>query len=106
VTTGAVQLQTALPDESAARRLAAAVVGERLAACVQVVGPVRSTYRWEGRVQEAEEWLCLIKTTTARVPDLIPRLRALHPYEVPEIIALPIIDGDPDYLRWVESAVS
>ncbi len=100
------QITTTLPDRSAAERVAAALVEERWAACAQIVGPVDSTYRWRGKVERATEWHCLLKTTFARAPALRARLRELHPYETPEIIALPIVDGDPDYLRWIEASVS
>lgn len=105
MTTGVVQLQTTLPDEQAARQLAATLVGERLAACVQVLGPAHSTYRWQDRVDTATEWLCLIKAPAAHLPHLLSRLRALHPYDTPEILVLPVIGGDPAYLRWVEESV-
>ncbi len=85
--------------------MAAELVGERLAACAQVTGPVTSTYRWEGRVEAAEEWYCHLKTTDARLPALRERLRTLHPYEVPEIVAVAIVDGDPAYLRWIRESV-
>ncbi|MDH7487932.1 MAG: divalent-cation tolerance protein CutA [Anaerolineae bacterium] len=84
-----------------ATRIAQALVEERLAACVNIVAPIASVYRWEGRVQQDAEVLLLIKTTDARLPDLIQRVKALHSYQVPEVIALPIADGSPDYLRWL-----
>jgi periplasmic divalent cation tolerance protein len=96
---------TTFPNETAARQAAAALVQERWAACAQVAGPIESTYWWDGRVQRATEWACQLKTTTARVPGLRARLHELHPYDTPEIIVLPIVDGDPDYLRWVEASV-
>lgn len=101
-----VQVTTTLPDEEAAQRIAAQLVEERLAACAQVVGPVSSIYRWRGEVERAREWYCHLKTSAARLPELQRRLHALHPYEVPEIIAVPIVQGDADYLRWIEEAVS
>lgn len=101
-----VQVTTTLPDRSAADRLAAAMVHERLAACAQVVGPVASTYRWQDGVEAAEEWYCHLKTAAARLAALTSRIRQLHPYQVPEIIALPIVGGDPAYLRWVEESVT
>jgi periplasmic divalent cation tolerance protein len=104
--TGCIQVTTTLPDRPAADRLAVRLVEERLAACAQVVGPVGSTYRWEGRVETAEEWFCHLKTTAARLPALIVRVRELHSYEVPEVVALPIVGGDEAYLRWIESAVA
>ena len=78
---------------------------ERWAACAQVQGPIESTYRWEGQVERAAEWYCHLKTTREAVPGLRARLLELHPYDTPEIIALPIVDGDPGYLRWIEASV-
>jgi periplasmic divalent cation tolerance protein len=104
--TTCVQVTTTLPDRAAADRLAALVVEERLAACAQVVGPVASTYRWQGAVESAQEWSCHLKTTAHRLPDLVARVREVHPYTVPEIVALPIVGGDPAYLRWIEEAVA
>jgi periplasmic divalent cation tolerance protein len=96
---------TTLPDKVGAEELAARVIAERLGACAQVVGPVSSTYRWQGEIRQSTEWFCHLKTTAARLPALMDRIRSLHPYEVPEIIAVSIDDADPDYLRWVESEV-
>jgi periplasmic divalent cation tolerance protein len=104
--TAACQIATTLGSEAAAADLAARLVDERLAACVQVVGPVRSTYRWKGAVEQATEWLCLAKTSTDRLDAALSRIRALHPYEVPEIAATPITAGDPDYLAWIQSATT
>jgi len=84
-----------------AERLAETLVGERLAACVNLVGPVRSIYRWEGAIHKDEELLAVIKTTAARADALIARLRELHPYQVPEILAVPVAQGLPAYLEWV-----
>ena len=100
------QVTTTFPDEPGARRAAATLVGERLAACAQVAGPIESTYRWDGRVETATEWYCHFKTTAARAPGLRSRLREIHPYDTPEIIVLPIADGDPAYLRWIEESVA
>lgn len=101
-----VQVSTTLPDEQAAHRIAGLLVEEHLAACAQVLGPVASTYRWKGKVERAREWYCHLKTTAARLPGLQRRLRELHPYEVPEIIAVPIVEGNADYMRWIEETVS
>ena len=76
---------------------------EHWAACAQVQGPIASTYRWEGRVEQAAEWYCHLKTTRVAAVGLRLRLRELHPYDAPEIIVLPIVDGD---LRWIASSVS
>ncbi len=94
---------TTVPDAGTARRVAEALVGERLAACVTVLGPARSTYRWQGAVESADELPLLVKTSAARWPALRERLRALHPYEVPEMLALRAADGWPAYLDWVRA---
>ncbi|HEV7364285.1 MAG TPA: divalent-cation tolerance protein CutA [Gemmatimonadales bacterium] len=102
---GCCQVTTTLPDQTAAERVAAQLVEERLAACAQVLGPIRSTYWWEGKVEQANEWYCHLKTTLARLPGLQSRILELHPYQVPEIIAVPILQGNPDYLKWIEDTV-
>lgn len=91
--------------EDIADGLARTLVGEQLAACVNRIGPVHSTYRWQGAVETANESLLLIKTTVRRYPMLERRLRELHPYEVPEIVAVPIERGLPAYLAWVRDSV-
>jgi len=101
-----VQVTTTLPDQRTAQRVAERLVEERLAACAQVSGPISSTYRWRGEVEQDDEWYCHLKTTKSRLPALQSRIRELHPYEVPEIIALPILDGDAGYLSWIEESVS
>ena len=99
------QVTTTLPSHELAARLAAQLVQERLAACAQVQGPIASAYHWRGDVEQATEWYCHLKTTVAVLPELRARLRALHPYEVPEIVAVPISEGDPAYLAWIEESV-
>jgi periplasmic divalent cation tolerance protein len=103
--TDCCQVSTTWPDRTSADRAATTLVSERLAACAQVLGPVRSTYRWKGSIEEAEEWYCHLKTTAERLPKLRQRIRELHRYEVPEIIALPIVDGDEEYLEWIRAEV-
>jgi periplasmic divalent cation tolerance protein len=102
---GCFQVTTTLPDQVAAERVATRLVEERLAACAQVLGPVQSTYWWAGKIEQADEWYCHLKTTLARLPRLQTRIRELHPYEVPEIIAVPILQGNPDYLKWIQDTV-
>lgn len=87
-------------------RLASTLVEERLAACVNVVGGIGSTYRWQGSVEHAEEWLLVAKTALHLVEALTARVQALHSYTVPEIIALPIVGGSPAYLSWLAESVS
>ena len=92
---------TNLPDRAAAERLADALIEKRVAACVNILAPCRSVYRWKGAVQHDEEHPVLIKTTAERYPELERAVRAGHPYELPEIIAVPIERGLPAYLDWV-----
>jgi periplasmic divalent cation tolerance protein len=92
---------TNLPDRAAAERLADLVIGKQLAACVNILAPCRSVYRWKGAVQHDEEHPMLIKTTAERYPALESALRSGHPYELPEIIAVPIERGLAAYLDWV-----
>jgi periplasmic divalent cation tolerance protein len=89
------------PNLETARRVSRQLVEERCAACANILAPVESIYRWEGKVENANETLVLLKTSVDRYPALETTLRRLHPYEVPEIIALPVGRGLPDYLRWV-----
>jgi periplasmic divalent cation tolerance protein len=89
------------PDADAGGRIARALVEERLAACVSQVPGVRSTYRWQGGVQQDDEVLLVIKTRADRLGALAARVRALHPYELPEVLALPAAGGSADYLEWV-----
>jgi periplasmic divalent cation tolerance protein len=89
------------PEREGAERLAARLVAERLAACVNLLAPCRSAYRWKGVVEQAEEHPMLIKTTRDRYPALEAAIRSAHPYELPEIIAVPVMAGLPDYLDWV-----
>jgi len=92
---------TNLPERAAAERLAGLLVEQRLAACVNILAPCRSVYRWQGAVRHDEEHPILIKTTAERYPALEQALRSGHPYELPEIIAVPIERGLPAYLQWV-----
>ena len=92
---------TNLPDRAAAERLADLIVEKRLAACVNILAPCRSVYRWKGAVQHDEEHPMLIKTTAERYPALEQALREGHPYELPEIIAVSIERGLPAYLAWM-----
>ena len=96
-----VQVSTTTPSRELADTMASALIEQRLAACVQVVGPIASSYRWLGAVERADEWLCLIKTSLDRFDAVAAVIRALHTYEAPEIIATPIVAGDPAYLRWI-----
>lgn len=97
-----LQIVTTTEREEDARRIADLLVKERLAACVQIVGPVTSVYRWQDKIESAQEWQCLIKTRQALVDDVADAIREVHPYEVPEIVAVPIVAGSREYLTWLE----
>ncbi|MBI1887405.1 MAG: divalent-cation tolerance protein CutA [Nitrosomonadales bacterium] len=92
---------TNLPDAQAAARLAQRLIEERAAACVNQLAPCTSTYRWQGKIETATEVPLLIKTTRTAYPRLEQLIRTVHPYELPEIIAVPVIAGLPAYLGWV-----
>ena len=96
---------TNCPDEATAAQIRRELVGLRLAACVNQLGTVQSTYLWQGAIEEATEVTLLIKTTRERYPALQAQLLRLHPYSVPEILAIPIQTGCPDYLTWVRSEI-
>ena len=92
------------PDQDLAELLAKTLVEKKIAACVNLISGMRSIYRWEGEVQEEQEVLLMIKTQTGLIENqLIPLVQELHPYDVPEIIALPIVAGEKNYLDWILS---
>ena len=93
------------PDAETARKIGRALVEEKLAACVNLLPRIESIYRWQGKIETSEEVLALIKTTIGKYQQLEQRIRALHSYEVPEIIALRPHDGLPEYLNWIEQSV-
>jgi periplasmic divalent cation tolerance protein len=88
-----------------AERIGDALVEAMVAACATIVPGVTSIYRWEGRMERAEEWLLIIKTRSDVLGELIERVHALHSYEVPEVLALPVVGGSEAYLRWLDGAV-
>lgn len=92
-------------DREEARRIAGILVAERLAACCNITGPIESIYRWGGGVETATEVLVIIKTTSERFEALGRRVRELHGYDIPELIALPIVEGLAPYLAWLQSSV-
>lgn len=102
---GFVQVLTTAGSEEEAGRIASLLVERRLAACVQVVGPVTSRYRWQGEIEEAREWQCLAKTTRAAYEAVEAAIRGAHSYEEPEIIATEIVAGAPGYLAWIDANV-
>jgi periplasmic divalent cation tolerance protein len=89
------------PTRADAERIGAALVQRRLAACAQVSGPIHSTFRWQGRVETAQEWICTLKSASEQLAQIERLLAELHPYEVPELIATPIVTGGEAYLKWL-----
>jgi periplasmic divalent cation tolerance protein len=99
---GYIQVLTTAASRKDARRIAALLVRERLAACVQVLGPITSTYCWKGGIETTREWLCLAKTRKSLFTQVESAIRDVHPYEVPEILALPVVAGSLAYLDWLD----
>jgi periplasmic divalent cation tolerance protein len=96
-----IQVVTTVANADDARRIGRALVEQRLAACVQIVGPLESIYWWQGQVEMATEWQCLIKTVRSKYAAVEEAIRKLHPYEVPEILAMLVAAGNSAYLQWV-----
>jgi periplasmic divalent cation tolerance protein len=97
-----IQISTTTETKEQAQKIALYLVEQRLAACVQISGPIESTYRWKDKVETAKEYLCLIKTRTTLFEKVEVAIKKLHPYETPEIIAVPIIKGSREYLNWLD----
>jgi periplasmic divalent cation tolerance protein len=103
-TTECIVVLVTVSSREEGERIATAVVSEELAACVNIIGPIESIYRWNNRVQHDQELLLIIKTRAALAGELEARVRAVHSYQTPEVIALPITSGSRKYLDWLESA--
>jgi periplasmic divalent cation tolerance protein len=100
-----IQITTTTETREQAQIIACHLVGRKLAACVQISGPITSIYHWKGKVETAQEWLCLIKTREAFFDKVEAEIKNLHSYETPEIIAAPIIKGSREYMNWLEKEV-
>ena len=98
-----IQVVTTTDKEEDAGRIARLLVERRLAACVQVLGPITSTYRWQGAIDTAQEWQCWAKTRRELFDEVETAIRQAHPYEVPEILAVPIVAASRSYLAWLEA---
>lgn len=103
---GFIVALTTVPDGRVARRMAQKVVEERLAACVNIVGPIKSVFRWKDGVEQAAEHLLVMKTTVDCTPALGARIEELHPYETPEFLSLPAVGGVRAYLEWIVNSVA
>ena len=98
-------IYTTVDSESGAERIARRLVEEKLAACASIVGGVKSVYWWRGGVEEAGEYMLMIKTTASKLRDAIEKLKSIHPYETPEIIAVPVAAGFKGYLDWIDESL-
>ncbi len=101
-----ILIQTTTETREDAVRISRELVEKRLAACVQIIGPITSIYRWQGRVEEAEEFLCQIKTRNELFSQIKENLRKIHPYQVPEIVSIPITKGAESYCDWLRRETS
>lgn len=98
-----IQVITTVEEKDDAQEIASSIVGKRLAGCVQVIGPITSTYWWENEIETAQEWLCVIKSRKDLYEDLEQAIQQVHPYDVPEILATPVVVGSQSYLTWLNS---
>ena len=100
-----IQVLTTVPSKEEAEKIARKLLEEKLAACVQITGPVSSNYWWKGEIKHAEEWRCVIKSKASLYDRIEEEILKVHPYDVPEIVAVPVVAGLEDYFEWMESAV-
>lgn len=96
-----IQVQTTVPSRGDGERIGQALVDARLAACAQLIGPIESRYRWQGEATVTQEWLLLLKARQADWDVLISEIRRLHPYQVPELLGVPVLSVSDDYAEWV-----
>ena len=100
-----IQVVTTTERQEDAQRIARALIEERLAACVQIVGPITSTYRWQGKIETAQEWQCWAKSRRELYEPIERAIRRLHPYDEPEILAVGVLAGSTSYLAWLDGEV-
>lgn len=100
-----IMVFTTTDKKETAEKISMEVVEKRLAACAQVLGPMTSTYWWEGKLEKEEEWLCIIKSRDDLFAQLESAIIATHPYSVPEILAVPVVAGNLDYLQWLDKEI-
>jgi periplasmic divalent cation tolerance protein len=101
-----IQVLTTVASKAGAETIAAALLEQRLAACVQTIGPITSRYRWQGKLEHSEEWQCLAKTEASLYPEVEAAIRDSHSYEEPEILAIPVLAGSKGYLDWISANVN
>jgi len=100
-----ITIFTTTEKKEDAERISSHLLEARLVGCVQIVGPIQSGFWWEGKIEKAEEWLVLIKTAERLYGEVEAAIKTVHPYKVPEILAIPVTEGNPDYLNWLSSSV-
>jgi periplasmic divalent cation tolerance protein len=100
-----LQVVTTVDSAEKAEQIATTLINERLAACVQIDGPITSVYRWDGEIQRDQEWRCTIKTIAERSDEMLRRLEEIHPYDVPEILATRVDQASEGYARWARENV-
>jgi periplasmic divalent cation tolerance protein len=100
-----IQITTTTSSKEEANKIANALIKKKLAACVQILGPIESIYRWKGKIEKANEFLCLIKSKSTKEGEIVSAIKSLHSYEIPEVIVTPIIGGNEDYLKWIEKEI-
>ena len=101
-----IQVITTAPSKAEAEAIASALVGKRLAACVQVLGPIASTYWWQGKIETSQEWQCWIKSRRDLYEQIEQAILEVHSYEVPEILAIPLVAGSGSYLAWLDDELN
>jgi periplasmic divalent cation tolerance protein len=100
-----LQVLTTTGSEAEAERIGSMLIERRLAACVQIIGPIASRYRWKDEIEEAREWQCVAKTEAPRYPEVEAAIREAHSYEEPEVVATPIVAGSSGYLGWISASL-
>lgn len=100
-----IQIFTTVAKRDDAERIAITLSDKKLSACTQIIGPINSVYRWKGKVEKSKEWVCIVKTKISQYKKIEKVIKKIHPYELPEIIAVPIIKGSREYLGWMEKEI-
>ncbi|MFA6252708.1 MAG: divalent-cation tolerance protein CutA [Patescibacteria group bacterium] len=100
-----IQISTTVAKKSDAEKIAAILSDKKLSACTQIIGPITSIYRWKGKLEKSKEYLCLVKTKKGKYKKIEKTIKEIHPYKIPEIIALPIIEGSADYMKWAQKEI-
>lgn len=100
-----IQVSTTVAKRNDAERIANILSKQKLSACTQIIGPTTSIYRWKRKIEKSKEWLCIVKTERSQYKAIEKTIKSIHPYELPEIIAVPIIKGSREYLKWVQKEI-